>query len=224
MENNKNKIDFYFDFLSPFSFFAWKNIQKKFKGDYEISYYPVLLGNLLNHHGQKGPGEIDPKREYLFRFCLRYAAAQNLKFVVPKSHPFNPLYALRLATKECAGVLQEKIIDCLWNAGWEDGIELGDPETLTKALNDKGLPAESLLEKTYDKAVKNAVKLNGEKAIRHGVFGVPTFIVNDLELFWGNDSLPDLEKFLNNEDLLDRKKYSEILEKTPRTGVQKIDV
>lgn len=216
-----HKIDFYFDFLSPFSYFAWKNIQAK---KIKMNYYPVLLGNLLNHHALKGPGEITPKREYLFRYCLRYAAAQNIKFTVPKSHPFNPLYALRLATIECAGADQEKVIDCLWRAGWEEGIELGDPEALTLALKQANLPAESLMEKTYDKSVKNAVKLNSEKAIAQGAFGVPTFIVDEKELFWGNDSLPDLIIFLNGKDLLDRKLYAEILEKTPRTGVQKIEV
>lgn len=220
-----HKIDFYFDFLSPFSFFAWKNIQAgKLKAEYQINYYPVLLGNLLNHHELKGPGEITPKREYLFRSCLRYAAAQNIKFTVPKSHPFNPLYALRLATKECAGHDQVKVIDCLWRAGWEEGIELGDPDALTKALNDQGLPAATLMEKTYDKAIKNAVKQNTENAIERGAFGVPTFIVSNDELFWGNDSLPDLEKYLNGKDLLERKLYADILQKTPRTGVQKIDI
>lgn len=220
-----HQIDFYFDFLSPFSFFAWKNIQaKKLQGNYQINYYPVLLGNLLNHHGLKGPGEITPKREYLFRYCLRYAAAQNIKFTVPKSHPFNPLYALRLATMECAGDLQEKVIDTIWKAGWEDGIELSDPEALTAALKQAGLPAETLMEKTYDKTIKNAVKLNTKNAIKHGAFGVPTFILDKEELFWGNDSLHDLNQYLLGKDSLDRKRYLEILEKTPRSGVQKLDV
>lgn len=218
-----HQIDFYFDFLSPFSYFAWTNIQRgKLHGDYKIDFYPLLLGNLLNHHGLKGPGEITPKREYLFRYCLRYAAAQEIPFVVPKSHPFNPLYALRLATKECSGEHQVSVINCLWKAGWEEGNELGDPDILTTALKKAGLPAEALMEKTYEKTVKNAVKINGEKAIALGAFGVPAMIVNNEELFWGNDALPDLEKLLLGNDLLDRKKYAEILEKTPRTGVQKI--
>jgi 2-hydroxychromene-2-carboxylate isomerase len=217
------KIDFYFDFLSPFSFFAWKNIQADVLGDeIEIHYYPVILGSILNHHGMKGPGEIDSKREYLYKNCLRYATRKGWKFLCPKTHPFNPLYALRLATIECSGELQSKVIDCFWKAGWEDGIDLGNPEELEKALEEAELPAKHLMEKAYEKNVKNALKENTNKAIAIGAFGVPTLFVNNSELFWGNDSLDDVKKYLENKDDLNRELFLQILAKTPRGAKQSV--
>ncbi len=217
------KIDFYFDFLSPFSFFAWKNLQTRQELDgTEINYYPVILGTILNHHGAKGPGEIEVKRQYLYKNCLRYAKRHNISFLCPKTHPFNPLYALRLATKECSGDLQKKVIDIIWKAGWEQGIDLGSETELALALEQAGLPAAQLMEKTYDKAVKNAVKLNTQKLIDVGGFGVPSMVVNNSELFWGNDSLNDVINYLNGKDDLDRKLFEEILAKTPRGASQNI--
>ncbi|MFZ4715028.1 MAG: 2-hydroxychromene-2-carboxylate isomerase [Bacteriovoracaceae bacterium] len=212
-----NKIDFYFDFLSPFSFFAWKNLQSGSLGtEVQIHYYPVILGSILNHHGMKGPGEIDPKREYLYKNCLRYAKRKGWNFLCPKTHPFNPLYALRLATLECSGTLQTKVIDCFWKAGWEEGIDLGSPEELEVALRNAGLPAKELMDQCYEKSVKNAVKENTNRAIAVGSFGVPTLLVNESEMFWGNDSLEDVKRYLDGEDDLDRELYLKILAKTPR--------
>jgi 2-hydroxychromene-2-carboxylate isomerase len=96
---------FYFDFLSPFSYFAWHKIKTTHPIE-NIELKPVVLAKLLNHVGQKGPGEIDSKREYLFRQCLRIAQKNNIPFLPPKTHPFNPLYALRLATQACAGAIK----------------------------------------------------------------------------------------------------------------------
>ena len=106
------EIIFYFDFLSPFSFFAYKNLIQK--SDLKIHFRPVALGPLLNHWGIKGPGEVTPKREFLLKQCLRYAAKNGLSFTTPKTHPFNSPYALRLALKSTAGESQHQVINCLW--------------------------------------------------------------------------------------------------------------
>jgi 2-hydroxychromene-2-carboxylate isomerase len=217
-------IDFYFDFLSPFSFFAWINL-KKLKQEFPnvtISYHPVILGQLLNHHGIKGPGEVDSKREYLFKSCLRYAKRENIKLLCPKFHPFNPLYALRLATIECSGPNQEKVIDTIWYAGWSEGLDIGSEEVLEKVLNSQGFNAKELIEKSYQKDVKQALKSNTQNAININAFGVPTLVVNGKELFWGNDSLTDLKNYLNEKDDLDLELYQQILRKTQRNAAQSI--
>ena len=115
--NSMKELNFYFDFLSPFSYFAWINLQRY--PELTIHYKPVALGPLLNHWGIKGPGEVEPKREFLLKQCLRYAASNKIEFTTPKTHPFNSLYALRLALKSSAGELQSEVIKTLWQAGWQ---------------------------------------------------------------------------------------------------------
>lgn len=214
------EFTFYFDFLSPFSYFAWVNLQK-IKNDFTIQYSPVALGPLLNHWGQKGPGEIEPKREFLLKQMLRYSEKNNIPFTTPKTHPFNSLYALRLALKGVAGERQDEVIATLWKAGWQQRIDMGGPEELLRVLREADLPADELYEKSFTREAKQELKANIQEAISHGAFGVPTF-VHGSELFWGNDSLSDLLVFLQGQDPLDRKKLTDLLASTPRAASQQI--
>lgn len=213
------ELNFYFDFLSPFSYFAWNNLQKY--PELTIHYRPVALGPLLNHWGIKGPGEIEPKREFLLKQCLRYAAKNNIPFTTPKTHPFNSLYALRLALKSTAGEMQPKVIQTLWQAGWEKRIDMGDPDELQKVLKEAGLPAEELYEKSFSKEAKIELKANIQEAISSGAFGVPSMVVEN-ELFWGNDALEDVLNFINGTDKLNREKLSLLLSSTPRAAAQSL--
>ncbi|MFY7992194.1 MAG: 2-hydroxychromene-2-carboxylate isomerase [Bacteriovoracaceae bacterium] len=216
------QVKFYFDYLSPFSYFAWKNLATlKQKHDLQIDYYPTPLGPLLNHWGIKGPGEVTPKREFLLKTCLRYAAKKNWPFTTPKTHPFNSLYALRLSLKEVAEDIQPQVIKCLWEAGWNERIDMGEPDELLGALKKSGLPADELYEKSFSREAKHALKKNIAEATEQGIFGVPSLIV-DNELFWGNDSLEDFEAFIKNEDRLDREKLISLLSSTPRAAMQSL--
>ncbi len=211
---------FYFDYLSPFSYYAHIRLQKM-RSEYSISYQPVALGPLLNQWGIKGPGEVQPKREFLLKQCLRYSKKHNIPFTTPKTHPFNSLYAVRLSMKGVAGDLQEKVIDTLWKAGWENRIDMGEPDELLRVLREAGLPADELYEKSFSREAKVELKQNIASAIRAGAFGVPSFVAGN-ELFWGNDSLEDLFSFLDNRDTLDREKLTTLLASTPRAASQQI--
>lgn len=212
------KISFYFDFLSPFSYFAHAKL-KEFKT--EIDYKPVALGPLLNHWGIKGPGEVTPKREFLLKQCLRYSTLNKIPFTTPKTHPFNSLYALRFALKSTAGDLQPKVIDTLWTAGWQKRIDMGEPDEIIQALNDAGLPGNDLYEKSFSREAKQELKANIQEAISHGVWGVPSFVYEG-ELFWGNDSINDLMRFIEGNDPLDRVKLQNLLDSTPRAALQQL--
>ncbi len=209
------KIKFYFDFLSPYSYFGWQSHKNQPLSEYEFEYIPVAMGQLFNHFEIKGPALVKPKREYLLKFCFRYAKKSNIYFAPPKEHPFNPLYALRLATKECAGENQRKIIDLLFSWAWSSKqINLSNPDEIEAALNQAGLNGSKLLEKASSREVKQALKNNVAAAIENEVFGVPTFITEN-ELFWGNDSIPDLLNFLEGKDLLDREKFNQAINSNP---------
>ena len=212
-------LNFYFDFLSPFSYFAWHKLRNT--PGLTVTFKPVALGPLLNHWSIKGPGEIQPKREFLLKQCLRYAAKNQIDFTTPKTHPFNSLYALRLALKSTAGDLQEEVIKTLWLAGWSERIDMGEPDELLRVLKIAGLPAEELYEKSFSREAKVELKANIQEAISHGVFGVPSMVVGD-ELFWGNDAFEDVLNYLNGSDPLDRVKLSELLSSTPRAASQQL--
>jgi 2-hydroxychromene-2-carboxylate isomerase len=206
------ELEFFFDYVSPYSYLAYKllpNWLAEVPG-IKIKYTPVLFAGLLNHWGQKGPAEIASKRNYVFTQCLRIATRHQLPFTLPKFHPFNPLSCLRLSLWETAGLLQIPIMDALWNAGWQQGRDLGNPDELYKILAQRDIPVK-LLEKIQDPTSKNHLKTHTDRAIDLGVFGVPTFITPDRTLFWGLDSFMDLKLFLTGQEKLDPKYLQQIL-------------
>jgi 2-hydroxychromene-2-carboxylate isomerase len=216
------KIEFYFDFLSPYSYFAWLRLEMlTSRQDIELEIKPCLLAGLLNHYETKGPAEIDPKREFLFRECLRYAAKNNIEFTTPKFHPFNPLYALRMALIENSGKDQIAVINTIWKAGWQKRADLGNPDQLVNELKEANLPADEIYERTFDREVKQALKRNTKEAIEKRCFGVPSFVV-DGEVFWGNHSLEDLISYLDGNDVLDREKYEDLKKRTAKAARQSL--
>jgi len=53
-------IDFYFDFISPYTYLTYKNIQSLLE-NIKINYKPVFLGGLHNFEGITAPAFIKPK-------------------------------------------------------------------------------------------------------------------------------------------------------------------
>jgi len=196
------RIDFYFDFISPYAYLGWTQIRAlATRHDAEVRPIPVLFAALLNAHGHKGPAEIPPKREYIFKDCLRRAAAFGVPLQAPPSHPFNPLLALRAVT---AADGHAALIDALYARTWGDAAPRGvdRPEVVAAAAAAAGLDGAALVERAQTPEVKAALREATERAVARGLFGVPTMIVDD-ELFWGTDSHDFLEQFLRGEDPVD---------------------
>lgn len=81
------KLTFFYDFISPYSYLAFKRVKelrKSYGSKLPVVYKPVLFAGLLNHWGSKGPAEVPPKREFVFRDVYRCELV-SLPFFV--SHP-----------------------------------------------------------------------------------------------------------------------------------------
>ena len=63
-------VDWYFDFVSPYSYICLHRLGEL---PVQVSYKPVLFAGLLNHWGQKGPAEIPAKRKWTYRWCTWWA-------------------------------------------------------------------------------------------------------------------------------------------------------
>lgn len=202
------QLHFYFDYLSPYAYFAWRRVRDVAKEhDAQLVLHPTLLAALLNHHGHKGPAEIAPKRAFVIKDTLRYAARHGFEIDFPKPHPFNPLTALRLSLP---GPDQERRIDAIFMAGWRDGRDLSDRDLLADALSADGLDGPRLVAATRTPEVKDALLAQSQAAIERGIFGVPSFIV-DGELLWGNDRIADVIEVLTDRDPLDRQRAEAII-------------
>lgn len=208
-----NSLDYYFDYLSPYSYFSWQQFCKLTNSldNTKIHIYPVAMSRLFDHWEIKGPALIDPKRDFMLKNCFRYAKKHNISFTPPKVHPFNPLYALRLSTIECAGEQQQAVVNALWEAIWQKSIPGDNPEALIEYLTEKEIDGAALMERASSKEVRSALKHNCKRAIEQSVFGVPTFKYND-ELFWGVDSIGNLNSYIAGDDLFNHTNLNNLLE------------
>lgn len=195
-------LDFYFDYLSPYAYLAWLCLPEVTESrDVEIVPRPVLFAGLLNHWGQLGPAEIPPKGLHVFKDTRRFAVLRDIPLRSPRYHPFRPLTALRVSLASVSRDSQNEAITALFKAGWSEGIDLGDPDDIRKALNGAGLDGELLLGAAAEPAAKDTLRMETDAAIGRGVFGIPTMIVED-ELFWGLDQLEYLALYLDGKDPL----------------------
>jgi 2-hydroxychromene-2-carboxylate isomerase len=180
-------VIWYFDFVSPYSYIAFKRLHK-LPRDVSVELRPVLFAGLLNHFGQKGPAEVPAKRRWTYRWCTWWAKSLGIPFRFPASHPFNPLHHLRLAI--AAGVTPQAV-GRIFDAIWTTGAEASDPATFRALAQGLGIDEARLAAQE----VKDALKKNTDDAAARGIFGVPTYEA-DGELFWGADAIAFVNAFL----------------------------
>lgn len=191
-------LRFHFDYISPYSYLAWCRIDD-FAREHgvRVEPKPTLLAALLNHLGNKGPGEIPERRSYLFKDCLRIAATLDVPFVPLFSHPFNPLHSLRATLLDMDNDTRSRLVQRLFDATWAECRDVGSPDVVAEICADAGVP--DALARIKEPSVKQRLLDSSQQAIELGMFGVPTMVVDD-ELFFGNDSLPHLARYLAGED------------------------
>jgi len=196
----RKEVYWFFDFLSPFAFLQIE----KLSSFENIICKPVLFAGLLNHWENKGPAEIESKRIFTYRYATWLAHKTNTNFKMPNPHPFNPLAALRLAI-----YLNNDIdhIKSIFKLIWEKGLLPDDEKFWIEISKTTGFSGS--LEIISSREVKDELRANGEMAIEKGVFGVPTFLVDD-EVFWGVDATDFALEFYKNPELLAEEKYLEI--------------
>jgi 2-hydroxychromene-2-carboxylate isomerase len=189
------QITFYFDFISPYAYLAFEKLPEALLGlSYQVDYRPVLFAGMLKHHGQLGPAEIPGKREWTYRQVLWLAHTQGVPLQMPAAHPFNPLQLLRLAIA-CGsdGVANRYVCETIFRHAWRGGADAADVQRI-EALRQSLAPARD----PAGEDVKGELKSNTESAIARGLFGVPTYAVDD-KLFWGFDALAMLRAYIGND-------------------------
>ncbi|MGB5267060.1 MAG: 2-hydroxychromene-2-carboxylate isomerase [Polyangiales bacterium] len=194
----KRVLRFHFDYISPYSYLAWQQLGA-FANEHNlhVDLKPTLFAGLLNQFGHKGPAEIEPKRIYMFKDCLRRAAELDVPFAPVFSHPFNPLPSLRATLLDMEDPTRERLVTALFHATWAKSRDVGSAEVVAEVCAGAGVP--NALERIRDPEIKERLLHASREAIQLGVFGVPTMIVDD-ELFWGTDSFPHLARYLRGDD------------------------
>lgn len=177
------RIDWYFDFISPYSYFQSERLPPLPDG---VALRPraILFAGLLDHWGQKGPAEIAGKRSFTYRQVQWIARRDGIPLRFPPAHPFNPIKALRLAV-----AMDESMaaIHAIFRHVWREGRHTDSDADWAALAEAVGLKPEEATSRINDPAVKARLIANGHEAIAAGVFGVPTLLVEGIP-FWGYDA------------------------------------
>jgi 2-hydroxychromene-2-carboxylate isomerase len=205
-------ITCYIDFISPYAYLAFEVLPKALADSpsYQVVYKPVLFAALLKHHGQLGPAEIAGKREWTYRQVLWQAKAHGVAMDMPHAHPFNPLSLLRLSVAcDPQGTPNRYVCETIFRHVWQGGAVADDAQRLAQ-LTQQLKPLRS----PDNAEVKAQLKTHTDEAVAAGVFGVPTFGVDD-KLFWGLDALPMMQQYLNDDPWFDTERWQSV-EKIPQ--------
>ena len=112
------EIEFYFDFISPYTYLAHKKIQS-LPNDIKIKYKPILLGGLHNLEGITAPAFIKSKLKNMINDCNLIAKKNKFDFKWNDKFPINSLNVMRgyfsiNSTTSATSVLLLKSLDKLF--------------------------------------------------------------------------------------------------------------
>ena len=181
-------IDFYFDFISPYSYLAYKKIKSlNDLNNYKIIYKPILLGGLHNLGGITAPAFNVRKMKNMKNDCELIAKKNKIIFKWNDKFPINSLYLMRgyLVLSE---KLKEKYFEVCFDNYWKENTDISIEENIHKILNLCSINKTDFFKNINDKKIKDQLKELTNLAFQKDVFGAPTFVVNN-KIFWGQDRL-----------------------------------
>ena len=181
-----NKIDFYFDFVSPYTYLAHKkicNLDQRIN----FNYKPILLGGLHNLGNITAPAFNERKMKNMKNDCILIAEKNQIDFKWNENFPINSLYLMR-GFIFIDDAKKDKYLDACFNAYWMNNLDILKEENLNKILDECLIDYDLFKEGIKDQKIKDELKLLTSNAFENDIFGAPTFVVNK-KLFWGQDRL-----------------------------------
>ena len=185
---NKN-IDFYFDFVSPYAFISFQQIKKiKFEQGFKFKLKPILLGGLHNLHKITAPAFVPAKARFMIRDCKMVSDKYKISFKFNSYFPIKTVSLMRgVLIAEEDGVANE-YIDKIFEALWISGLNLNDQTIIDKVLKNLDINPKTFALRLSNQNIKDELKKRTQDAFEKGIFGAPTFFVNN-KVFWGQDRL-----------------------------------
>ncbi|MEX0582143.1 MAG: 2-hydroxychromene-2-carboxylate isomerase [Sneathiella sp.] len=192
-------IDYYLTLVSPWAFLGHDRFVKMAQeNDAKINVIPVNYGKIFAETGGLPLGKRSPQRQ---KYRLMEIARWREELGVPlNTHPkFFPA-SDQIAAHMVTSIVQTggdamKLTGLFQRLVWIDEGNIADEATAVDVANRAGFDGEKLLKESQAPEITQLYDKNTAEAIERGVFGAPTYIIDD-ELFWGQDRLYFVEKAL----------------------------
>ncbi len=195
-----NPVEFYFDFSSPYAYFAAQQIDRLVEGfDREVIWKPMMLGAAMKETGAQPLTRLPIKGDYSRNDWARLARFQELKWTLPEAFPFAaiaPSRAFYWITEQDKAKAKAFAWDCFTTC-FGDGQPISTKEAVAAIAARQGYAENDVMAALEDEAIKQRLKDETSAAVAKGVFGSP-FIIVDGEGFWGADRLWMVKRWLRS--------------------------
>lgn len=185
-------IDFYYDFRSPFAYFATCRMGLLTDKGAEINWRPVFVDVLLNCQVGKAPWDAredpfcPPKRAHFMADIFRLIEYWQIPFNMPSPQTPSANTAMAIAALLARdGTTHTAFHDAMFKAIWQEQKDGADPQIIGAALAAGGHD-EALIDRAeegVDLLTKNTLA-----TYESGIFGTPTFVIGD-DLYFGADRM-----------------------------------
>ena len=182
------RLDFWFDYTCPYAYLASTQVEALAgrTGD-DLRWRPMLLGGVFRARAtpQKLFATLSPpKARHNADDLARWARACDAPLVMPAGHPLRSVEALRATL---ATGCDPRVIHGFFRAYWVDGRDIADPGTLRAVLTAAGHDAAAIVPTLGGDALRDALKAETDRAVALGIFGAPAYVIDDAQLYWGQD-------------------------------------
>ncbi len=188
-------IEFYFDFISPYTYIGHKRIENETK-EINFIYKPILLGGLHKLWKITPQAFIEPKKKFMIMDCEMVSKKFNIDFKFNSNFPLNTIKLMRGCLIFENNKLK-KFINLVFDAYWKNNENITNEKVLTKILNKIGITLDEFTKKTEENEVKEKLKKLTNDAFKRNIFGAPTYVINNKN-FWGQDRFEYVIEELNS--------------------------
>ncbi len=200
---DRSPLEFYFDFLSPFGYFASLRVDAlAARHRREIVWKPMLLGISVLKVMKLQPILDTPlKGSYIRQEATRYMRRHRLTLRRELKTPtMNPLPVARLFAwlSVHAHPYAKPFAKAAYHAYWQEEMDICTPETLAPLARTIGLPENVFAEAIADPQASQLLRRAIDAGLELGVFGSPFFRI-DGEPFFGCDKLELIDDWLTQD-------------------------
>ena len=193
-------IQFYFDFSSPYGYFASLEIDALAERHRRaVAWKPIMIGSAFKASGNLPLVDQPLKGAYARHDWERMARMMKAPYRLPDRFPVPSLPPSRAFwwLAEGDGTLAKTYARAVYHAYFAENRDISEVAVATELAGRLGIDATALESAIAAPVWKQRLKDETDAAIAAGVFGSPFFIV-DGEGFWGADRLPMIEGWLKS--------------------------
>ena len=128
-------IDFYFDFISPYSYIAHQKIKSlEEKNEIKFNYKPILLGGLHKLGNITAPAFNERKMKNMKNDCELISKKNSISFKWNDKFPINSLYLMR-GFISIDPNFKDQYLDICFNSYWKNNKDISVDINLDNILD-----------------------------------------------------------------------------------------